>query len=739
MVVSPILLFSDYLFTFSSYLCWQIKLRIFKKRMITPRYIVVLLFALLGSYAQSQISFGGLPTSLTTHNLRSSNVVPTIDITADYTQEREENQFAYQTVTDISFTKEASSVVYGENIIYRLIIHSDEAKSINLIFSPISLPDGARMFLSRPDGFEIYGAYTKESLAGDVFATTPVSGDKILIQCEVPIDMADQFDATISSVNSGFRSLRLLPALGKATDCEEDAVCDDYGLEKQRRAACLIIINGMRFCTGSLIAVNENNRESFVLTSSHCLWDNSGNIDTLYAKRSIFYFGYESPICDAGIVGTYEKSVSSSQIIRVNQEKDMALLKLSKRPPVDYMTYESGWNKSISPRGPLVCIHHPNGDLKKINFSEDDPMPSSFEEDYFTPDSHWKIRQWKSGVTERGSSGSPLYDSEGLIIGALSGGESTCASQGNDDFWRLYKTWDGDKNEIKNLGSALDPTRSGITRLDGRETYDDPCVLLKNFDKGDDLNEPYYSGDYATGHNGFGLDEFAEKFESPYEHTFIHGVSFVPITGTYDEKTPVYLRIYSGDDVPETLVHESVVKITHAEYSSKVSGFITSTINNWSYKENYVRLDSAVVVGKRFFVSFATNYEKSDFAMLANYSERKSSLFKRNGVWSTWENHPFDNSVGGMLVSVVVGELANNSHKDYVSGNNITVYPNPAAENLYINSDEDVVEVRIINSNGSEVMRSHSNKVYIKDLTNGLYTVEIITYNGKCHTKFIKE
>lgn len=181
------------------------------------------------------------------------------------------------------------------------------------------------------------------------------------------------------------------------------------------------------------------------------------------------------------------------------------------------------------------------------------------------------------------------------------------------------------------------------------------------------------------------------------------------------------------------------MKITHAEYSSKVSGFITSTINNWSYKENYIRLDSAVVVGKRFFVSFATNYEKSDFAMLANYSERKSSLFKRNGVWSTWENHPFDNSVGGMLVSVVVGELANNSHKDYVSGNNITVYPNPAAENLYINSDEDVVEVRIINSNGSEVMRSHSNKVYIKDLTNGLYTVEIITYNGKCHTKFIKE
>ncbi|MCQ2189477.1 MAG: trypsin-like peptidase domain-containing protein [Paludibacteraceae bacterium] len=707
--------------------------------MIAIKYVFAALIALFSLSAQAQISFGGLPTKICPDGLRSATAIPTVNISVDYTQDREENQFAYQTVTDISITKEALATTVGNNIIYRLMIHSDEAKSINLIFSPISIPDGAKIYLSTPDGEQILGAYTKGSVAGDVFATTPISGDNILVQCEVPSEESNKFSATISAVNSGFRELRLLPgqSTGKPDFCEVDAVCNDNGFEDQIRATCMVILNGSRFCTGTLIA--NDDKKPYILTSNHCVWNKYTNeVDPSYAKTSVVYFGYESPICESSIIGSYEKSISGTEIKRSNKEKDMVLLELSQRPPVDYMTYESGWNITKSPQGPLTCIHHPDGGTKKINKSDNDPIPSTFDNEYMDPNSHWNIAQWNMGVTEIGSSGSALYDADGYIIGALTGGESLCKSPGNDDFWRIYKTWGGEQEESKNLGSALDHSNTGVIRMDGRESYEKPCLLLRNYSKYDELNEPMYNHDYATGYNSWGMDEFAEKFESPYETTTIYGISFIPIAGSYDKEQPIYLKIYTGKDKPETLVYEAETKVKRSEYKSSSSSFITTAKTEWSYTENYIRLDSTVTVGKHFFVSFATDYEHTFFAMLANYSDNKTALFKKNGVWETWESHPFDNTVGSLLINAVVNGDNAESNNVLQSEKNVTVFPNPASDMLYINAEEELVKVKILTPNGNEIMQSKSNAINIKGFENGIYSVEIETIKGFYHTKFIK-
>lgn len=689
----------------------------------------------------SQISFGGLPSSLNqSKSLRLAESIPSITISPDTTEEVEANQFAYPNHVNIDITKAAAAAVNEGDIIYRLMIHSENAKSINLIFTPIVLPDKAKLFLYRPDGAEIYGAYTNKSYAGDVLATTPVSGDSIMIQFEVPIANADSFSATISSVNTGFEELRKLPSYGHAKACETNAICQNEGIENQCRAVCLIIIDGIRFCSGTLIATDNNDSESFVLSSAHCLRDYSNSFDSTLANKCVFYFGYNTPICETDIIGSYERGISGSKVASSHPEKDMVLLKLSQRPPVDYMTYESGWNITMAPQGPVKCLHHPNGDLMKISISENDPSPISWPIDGLAENTHWLIDTWNVGITESGSSGSPLYDNNGLIIGALSGGDSYCDNRGNDKFWRLNNVWDDNTSKPVDIMSVLDPSLSGISILNGKESYEKRCYSLKNYDSFSEPNEPYQKGyGYASGTNSFGLEEFAEKFTSPYASTEIHGVSFIPFLGKFDANIPVYLRIYTGNEKPETIVYESVIKVTAREFNKTAGGFSNSTVKEWSYKENYIRLDSVVTVGNTFFVSLFTDYENKDFAMLATTSDTKTAFFKKNGVWESWENHPFDNSVGSLLINTIVRKADLDGTENITNNGIISIYPNPAKSKIHIKCAEEINSVRIVNADGQLIIQSHHNIIDTEQLANGIYSTEIITDKGKYHTKFIKE
>jgi hypothetical protein len=75
------------------------------------------------------------------------------------------------------------------------------------------------------------------------------------------------------------------------------------------------------------------------------------------------------------------------------------------------------------------------------------------------------------GVTEGGSSGSPLFNSQGKLIGTLTGGDASCDSiylTKPDYFGKLWYHWDktGTVDSLQ-LRPWLDPQNSGILDMNG--------------------------------------------------------------------------------------------------------------------------------------------------------------------------------------------------------------------------------------------------------------------------------
>lgn len=72
-------------------------------------------------------------------------------------------------------------------------------------------------------------------------------------------------------------------------------------------------------------------------------------------------------------------------------------------------------------------------------------------------------------MTEGGSSGSPLFNSKGLIIGTLSGGSSSCElPEGLNLYGKLYYHWNKySDNDTARMDVWLDPLGMGVTSLQG--------------------------------------------------------------------------------------------------------------------------------------------------------------------------------------------------------------------------------------------------------------------------------
>ncbi|NOY51887.1 MAG: PKD domain-containing protein, partial [Chlorobi bacterium] len=216
----------------------------------------------------------------------------------------------------------------------------------------------------------------------------------------------------------------------------------------------------------------ENDRTPYFLTASHC----GENASASDLNQWVFYFNYQAATCGGNGSGSQTMtgcSLKAKDPSAANAGSDFFLVEFNQNIPVIYQVFYNGWNRTDdnTDAGNGVGIHHPAGDIKKIS-TYDTPLTSStFWNGLPT---HWKLNWAQTvhgkSIMQGGSSGSPVFDSNGLIMGDLTGGytSNSCATPSPAYYGKIWYSWDQNGNNASNrLKDWLDPNNTGIEKLPG--------------------------------------------------------------------------------------------------------------------------------------------------------------------------------------------------------------------------------------------------------------------------------
>ena len=417
------------------------------------------------SFALCQISNYSTPKSYSYELSQSVYRVETDHINIDELlyQEKIDNdmdlpfKFGHSFSVDIDFFEIATvDFLSNGDKVYRLEINSKDAFSINLIFDQFYISEETELFIYNKSKQHTIGAFThKNNKHYKRFSTAPVKGDMIIIEFYEPSHVKSESIINLSNIVHGYKDV--FRGYEDSEECHNNVNCAEFQSWNDEVSSVLLTLTdgGTRLCSGSLINNVNQDLELYFLTSETCL---GGHEDW------IFMFNYESSSC-SNQDGITNQTVSGATLLVNHYESDFALLKLEENPPEDYDIYFSGWD--ITGDNPFNCtsIHHPVGDIKKISQHTGVAISDGW---FFDDDTHWKINEWSSGITEPGSYGAPLFNEDKQIVGQLHGGESSCDNPVDDYFGKLSHSW--------NLGlkEYLDPDNTGITEIDGVGVINSP-------------------------------------------------------------------------------------------------------------------------------------------------------------------------------------------------------------------------------------------------------------------------
>lgn len=324
---------------------------------------------------------------------------------------------------DFAARGEWGSTEEGKRV-WRLAVESSGAEAVRVKFTNFHVGAGNVWVL----GTTTVGPYTADGPFGDgEFWSDIVSGDSLVIAYEPAADAADTPVPFVAAEVS--HRIRKLTATDDATrtaaaSCAVDVTCKPEYAEPASAVALMIFESGDESydCTGALIASASQPATPFFATANHCV----ATADE--ARSLIAVFNYQTPDCNGAPPRLSSlPRVTGATVVSTHPmaEGDFSLLQLSAFPDVDVKVL--GWTADpIASDSNVVGISHPQGDYKRvalgrrtrditIRFDDGERMPASVG---------YQVA-WFEGVTQSGSSGSPLLvniDGKEYLAGTLTGG-----------------------------------------------------------------------------------------------------------------------------------------------------------------------------------------------------------------------------------------------------------------------------------------------------------------------------
>ena len=466
------------------------------------RIFIILLAMTAYVCSSAQLSTNELPISfdpkiksvITSKRSKKPITMPTLNMAKIVKEDEEDEEydmpprFGYPHKVNYDLNKSGTwfELPNGDKL-WQLEVICPAALSVNLCYDKFWIPEGGKFFVFSKDRKHIIGAFTSKNNKGDRdnihgFATGLVYGDDVILEYYQPKDVTIDAIISIEYVVHGYRYINFgEKSFGDAGSCMVNVNCEEgQDWQNEKKAVARIIIEGAYYCSGSLINTTNLNEAPFFLTANHCISvvgkDAISNSNLDY---TFLYWNYEAPGCVVTNVEPTILSTSGAIVIANNAYSDFALLRLTEDPQnlTNYTPYYLGWDCTGQGGEPGVCIHHPKGDVKKI--STVDGLPISSDWNGANYNSHWSVG-WKStlnghGMTQGGSSGSPLLNATHRVIGQLHGSNcDNCTNpNGRSKYGKFDVSWTGNYNNsiYRRMNCWLDSLNTGV------QTMEALCVI----------------------------------------------------------------------------------------------------------------------------------------------------------------------------------------------------------------------------------------------------------------------
>ena len=371
------------------------------------------------------------------------------------------------------------------SILWRAEFVSENAIMTYLVFDRFNIPEEAQLFIYSPDRTQVFGPYTNDDVQKvGKLVTDDIIGEEVIVEYYEPANASFKGDFQIAAVMHVYRDFlhTRTDTKGQHGDadgnCHIDVVCPEAQpwQEPIKSVVCIGISAYVPseggwvgyLCSGALVNNVRMDKTGYVLSAEHCI--------AAEDQTHKFYFKYQTDECGGttgftGYVANGGDIIARSNASDITSKSDFLLLKLTR----DLSTFQwrdnvvfAGWDRSGA-ASVGAGIHHPGGDWKKISFPQNvvSINSGSMANKYFKVS--WQTNPNK-GVTEQGSSGSPLFNADQLIIGTLTSGSSSCNYvYGTDNYGKMSYHWNNNNasNPANRLQPWLDPDNTGAVTLQG--------------------------------------------------------------------------------------------------------------------------------------------------------------------------------------------------------------------------------------------------------------------------------
>ncbi len=452
--------------------------------------ILLLIFCLIIFKSNAQISQGGIPKSFSLTNLSETFDTKVLQKPDMKLIQKDDDETGKQgglrkigesISVDINLNNSGTweELPNGDRI-WRLKLVADDALALGVYYNHFWLPAGARLFLYNEDKTKIIGAFTEvDNPESGLFATELLPGSTTIMEYYEPSRTKGKSVISISEVSYVYRDYYFRngqKAFGDSQSCEVNVNCSEgASWQDQKTGVARISIKigtGYYWCSGTLLNNQRQDCTPYFLTADHC----GEGASAADMNQWIFYFNYESATCPNPTAEPTSNTLTGCTL-KANggtggsTGSDFYMIQLNQTPTA-FNPYFNGWDRTNTASTSGFGIHHPSGDIKKISTYTSALTTTGWNGSGLQ--SHWQVF-WAAtangqGVTEGGSSGSPIFNSAGLVVGDLTGGGSDCSNlTAPDDYGKLYYSWDlNGTTAATRLKDWLDPDNTGVNTVSGK-------------------------------------------------------------------------------------------------------------------------------------------------------------------------------------------------------------------------------------------------------------------------------